>query len=62
MEHALCYGPVQFRLREAQGRLRSLLVAARNRGFDFLDEGAHSTRARSVDRRALGGLTDALFR
>src|SRR5579871_5042547 len=53
---------MQFGLRQLKGRLRPRLVAARNRGFDLLDEGAHPTHPGAVDSGPLLGLTDPLFR
>src|SRR5579883_2052919 len=61
MQHALAGGAMEFRLREAEGRLRRLLVAACDRHFDLLDKSPHPALAGAVDRRALFGLADALL-
>src|SRR3954447_10795227 len=62
MDHALAGSTLQFRLRRPQSLRGSRLVAARDRAFHLLDEGAHARLARLVAGGTGRSLTDALAR
>ena len=62
MDHALTGRALHFGLRVAQGLRRNRFVAAGERRFDLLYEGAHAGFPSAVAGGAGNGLTDALAR
>src|SRR5271169_2398399 len=62
VQHALGDRPMQLRLGNLKSRLSRLLIAGLDRGLDLFDEGAHPAHPGPIDRRALLGLANALFR
>ena len=62
VEHSLSDRPVQLRLGQLKGGLGRLLVAGFDCYFDLFDKSSNSASPSAIDRRALGGLANALFR